>query len=85
MKTFANQNLLFLSFQVKLDQFKIELWPGYITSIRQHEQDILVCCEVSHKVCPQIPSQFSSKFHNFFIQGHATGNDLRNSPHMPRR
>lgn len=28
----------------------MELWPGYVTSIRQHENDILVCCEVSHKV-----------------------------------
>lgn len=39
--------------KVKLDSFRIELWPGYITSIRQHEQDILVCAEVSHKVMRQ--------------------------------
>lgn len=36
-----------------MDQFRLELWPGYITSIRQHEHDILVCCEVSHKVMRQ--------------------------------
>ncbi|CAO1313617.1 unnamed protein product [Diamesa serratosioi] len=29
---------------------RIELWPGYITSIRQHERLILLCCEISHKV-----------------------------------
>ena len=29
---------------------RIELWPGYITSIRQHERKILLCCELSHKV-----------------------------------
>jgi aubergine len=29
------------------------LISGYITSIRQHEHNILVCCEVSHKVMRQ--------------------------------
>ena len=28
----------------------MELWPGYITSIRQHENDILLCAEISSKV-----------------------------------
>lgn len=28
----------------------MELWPGYQTSIRQHEQDILLCAEITHKV-----------------------------------
>lgn len=28
----------------------MELWPGYITSIRQHEDKILLCAEISHKV-----------------------------------
>lgn len=28
----------------------MELWPGYQTSIRQHEQDILLCSEIAHKV-----------------------------------
>lgn len=28
----------------------MELWPGYETSIRQHESDILVCAEITHKV-----------------------------------
>lgn len=39
--------------KVKLNQWRVELWPGYITSIRQHEHDILVCAEVSHKVMRQ--------------------------------
>ena len=30
-----------------LKDFKLELWPGYVTSIRQHENNILLCCEVS--------------------------------------
>lgn len=29
---------------------KLEIWPGYTTSIRQHEQDILLCSEISHKI-----------------------------------
>ena len=33
-----------------LNQYKLELWPGYVTSIRQHEAQILLCCEVSHKI-----------------------------------
>ena len=29
---------------------KLEVWPGYVTSIRQHEEKILLCCEVGNKV-----------------------------------
>lgn len=32
------------------NQFNVELWPGYTTSIRQHETDILICSDVTHKV-----------------------------------
>lgn len=31
-------------------EHNLELWPGYITSIRQHEHDILLCSEISYKV-----------------------------------
>lgn len=30
--------------------YNIELWPGYLTSIRQHETDLLICSEITHKV-----------------------------------
>jgi len=36
--------------KIDLRQHKLELWPGYETSIRQMEQDILLCVEISHKV-----------------------------------
>ena len=36
--------------RIELRQHKLELWPGYVTSIRQHEDNILLCCEVTHKV-----------------------------------
>ena len=35
---------------VKLANHKLEIWPGYVTSIRQHEDQILLCCEVTCKV-----------------------------------
>lgn len=36
--------------KIDLREHRIQLWPGYQTSIRQHEQDILLCTEITHKV-----------------------------------
>jgi len=36
-----------------IEWHKLELWPGYVTSIRQHENDILLCVEITHKVMRQ--------------------------------
>lgn len=36
--------------KVPVEEFKLELWPGYITSIRQHEEDLCVCVEFVHKL-----------------------------------
>lgn len=36
--------------KVNLRQYKIDLYPGYVTSIRQHEYDVLMCAELTHKV-----------------------------------
>lgn len=36
--------------QVPIPDYRLELWPGYVTSIRQHEYDILLCAEISSKV-----------------------------------
>ena len=38
------------SAKTDIPQYKLELWPGYVTSIRQHEQDLLLCCELSTKI-----------------------------------
>ena len=35
---------------IKLAKAHLELYPGYETSIRQHENEILLCVEISHKV-----------------------------------
>ncbi|XP_043284504.1 piwi-like protein Siwi [Venturia canescens] len=39
--------------KVEVPQYKLELWPGYETSIRQHETNILMCAEITHKVMRQ--------------------------------
>jgi len=35
---------------IRFAQHKLELWPGYITAIRSHEKEVLLCVEVTHKV-----------------------------------
>ncbi|KAK7869731.1 hypothetical protein R5R35_011798 [Gryllus longicercus] len=39
--------------KVEVREYKLELWPGYVTSIRQHENSILMCSEITHKVMRQ--------------------------------
>ena len=34
----------------ELKQFKLEVWPGYVTTIKQHESDLLLQVEISHKI-----------------------------------
>ena len=36
--------------EVALKQWKLQLWPGYTTSIRQHETKILLNCDTKFKV-----------------------------------
>lgn len=36
--------------QIEIREYRLELWPGYKTSIRQHESGIMMCAEISHKV-----------------------------------
>ncbi|XP_062547222.1 protein aubergine-like [Armigeres subalbatus] len=45
----VGRNLFDAAAKIAIREYQIELWPGYVTSIRQHEQDILVCCEIAHK------------------------------------
>lgn len=30
--------------------FRLELWPGFITSILQYESNVMLCADVSHKI-----------------------------------
>lgn len=36
--------------QIDLNEFRIQLWPGYETSIKKHRYDLLLNCDVAHKV-----------------------------------
>ncbi|XP_026465742.1 piwi-like protein Siwi [Ctenocephalides felis] len=36
--------------KINIPKHKLQLWPGYVTSIRQHETGILMCSEITHKV-----------------------------------
>lgn len=36
-------------FQIDLSQFKLQLWPGFETTIQNYRNDILVNCDVIHK------------------------------------
>ncbi|CAB0044919.1 unnamed protein product [Trichogramma brassicae] len=38
---------------IDVKEYKLQLWPGYITSIRQHERDVMMCVETSFKVMRQ--------------------------------
>ncbi|XP_014208216.1 piwi-like protein Siwi [Copidosoma floridanum] len=35
---------------ITIPRFRLKIWRGYVTSIRQHESGILLCSEISHKV-----------------------------------
>jgi len=37
-------------FQIEIKRYNLEIWPGYNTSIRQHEKDVLLNIDFLHKV-----------------------------------
>lgn len=37
-------------FQKVLQDYELELWPGFLTAIHQHEKDVLLCVNTSTKV-----------------------------------
>ncbi|XP_039277685.1 piwi-like protein Siwi [Nilaparvata lugens] len=39
--------------KITIPEFSLELWPGYLTSMRQHEHSFLLCVEIIHKVLRQ--------------------------------
>ena len=36
--------------EVILSQHRLKLWPGFVTTMRQHDRGILYCVELTHKV-----------------------------------
>ncbi|XP_050436939.1 piwi-like protein Siwi [Adelges cooleyi] len=49
----VGRNYYDASAKINLPAFKLQLWPGYETSIARHEDDILLCAEISTKVMRQ--------------------------------
>lgn len=41
---------VYLFLQIDIHRHRLQLWPGYLTSIRQHETHIMMCAEITHKV-----------------------------------
>lgn len=39
--------------KIEVREYRLELWPGYLTSIRRHEASVLMCAEITHKVMRQ--------------------------------
>lgn len=39
------------AFTVDTNRCTFELWPGFVTSILNYENNVMLCAEVSHKVC----------------------------------
>lgn len=45
-----NRNFFDPLAKIAIPQYGLELYPGYTTSIRQHEHDIMLCVEITHRV-----------------------------------
>ncbi|GLH04000.1 Piwi-like protein Siwi [Gryllus bimaculatus] len=60
--------------KIVVPEFHMELWPGYITSIRQHESSILLCADTSLKLMRKDTAlSLLEDFHS---------KDLRNYKHL---
>ncbi|XP_050080186.1 protein aubergine-like [Anopheles maculipalpis] len=68
--------------KIAIPQYGLEMFPGYVTSIRQHEQDVLLCVDITHRVmrtdtCYKIlqnmqrqPGMFKDNFRRMLIGAH---------------
>ncbi|XP_052901674.1 protein aubergine-like [Anopheles moucheti] len=74
-----NRNFFDPEAKVSIPQYGLELYPGYVTSIRQHEKDVLLCVDITHRVlrtdtCYKMlqnmqrqPGQFKANFGKMMI------------------
>ena len=35
---------------IDVTNFRLQVWPGYTTTIRQQENELMVCVDVTHKI-----------------------------------
>ncbi|XP_044016135.1 piwi-like protein Siwi [Aphidius gifuensis] len=47
---FVGENIFDLHLKTDINEHNIELWPGYNTSICQHEQDVLMFADITYKI-----------------------------------
>ena len=45
-----NKNLYNPCEAMMVPQHKLEIWPGYVTAVHEHEGGVMLCLDVSHKV-----------------------------------
>ncbi|XP_075215881.1 piwi-like protein Siwi [Lycorma delicatula] len=45
-----NRNYFDREARMQIPEYQLEVWPGYLTSMRQHDGGILLCTEIVHKV-----------------------------------
>ena len=50
MIEFNNRKCFMPEKAIELPHLKLEIWPGYVTSVREHEGGLFLECDVSHKV-----------------------------------
>lgn len=48
--SFLNFSIIVVFFQIEIREYSLELWPGYVTSIGQYENDVLLNAEINFKV-----------------------------------
>uniref|UniRef100_A0A1A9VZF2 ER membrane protein complex subunit 2 n=1 Tax=Glossina brevipalpis TaxID=37001 RepID=A0A1A9VZF2_9MUSC len=62
LKDSNHENIKFREFDRKqfdptsakvLPKHHLELWPGYVTAVDEHEGGLLLCCDISHKLLCQ--------------------------------
>lgn len=68
--TLIGRNFFDAQAKISINQYGLDLYPGYITSIRQHEKDVLMCVELTHKVmrtdtCYTLLRQCMTQGHNW--------------------
>jgi aubergine-like protein len=55
----VNRNYFDPKSAIVLDDLKLEIWPGYVTTIRQHEHELLLNVDVACKILRSVGMKFN--------------------------
>ena len=50
---------------IQIPNFKLEIWLGFRPTIRQQEDELMLCIDVDHKILRYARYQISRSFHPF--------------------